>query len=489
MQNLKDILFGVSLKEVIGSTDINVQGLAFDSRKVSKGFCFIAQKGVQQDGHNYIKKAIELGAIAVVCEDLPAELISGITYLRTDDASKALGFLASNFYKNPSKELKLIGITGTNGKTTCATLLHQLFKTLGYQVGLISTVVNKIGEEEIPATHTTPDALAINALLSKMVIEGCSHVFMEVSSHGLAQERVAGLEFAGAVFTNITHEHLDFHKDFKSYLKAKQMLFDRLGSGTFALTNGDDKNGAVMIQNSKAKRYSYALKSDADYKCRIQESNFTGLQLLIDGKEFWSPLIGDFNAYNLTAVYATARLLGQDSLNVLTALSSLRAVAGRFQYVSINQIAGIVDYAHSPDALENVLRTIKKTRTGNEQVITVVGCGGDRDRTKRPLMAKIACSYSDRVILTSDNPRTENPDQIIEEMKTGVDASERRKVLSITQRREAIRTAASLAEANDIILVAGKGHETYQEINGERNHFDDMEELEAALNEFHQTIS
>ena len=489
MQNLKDILFGVSLKEVIGSTDLNVQGIAFDSRKVGAGFCFVAQKGVHQDGHAYINKAIELGAIAIVCEDLTDETVPGITYVRTDDASKALGFLASNFYKNPSKELKLIGITGTNGKTTCATLLHQLFKTLGYQVGLISTVVNKIGDEEVPATHTTPDALSINALLNSMLLKGCSHVFMEVSSHGLAQERVAGLEFAGAVFTNITHEHLDFHKDFKSYLKAKQTLFDRLSPSTFALTNGDDKNGQVMLQNSKASRYSYALKTDADYKCRIQESNFTGLQLLIDGQEFWSPLIGDFNAYNLTAVYATAHLLGEEKLSILTALSSLRAVAGRFQYIRISQIAGIVDYAHSPDALENVLRTIKKTRTGNEQVITVVGCGGDRDRTKRPIMAKIACSFSDRVILTSDNPRTEDPDKIIEEMKTGVDASEGRKVLSISQRREAIRTAASLASANDIILVAGKGHETYQEINGKRGHFDDMEELEAALNEFHKTTS
>lgn len=487
MKVLKDILFGSSILEVVGNTDVEIANIVFDSRKATSEDCFFAQRGTQLDGHAFIEQVVSKGVKAVVCEELPTQLVDGVCYVRVKDSSVSLAHAASNFYNYPSSQLKLVGITGTNGKTTCATLLYKLFSRLGYKAGLISTVVNKIGEEEIASTHTTPDVISVNQLLSKMVANGCTHVFMEVSSHGLVQHRVTGLTFSGAVFTNITHEHLDFHKTFKSYIAAKQQLFDMLPQDAFALSNKDDKNGEVMLQNAVAKKHYYALKTQADFKVKLLESNFSGLQLLLDGQEFWSPLIGQFNAYNLAVVYATAVLLGEEKMKVLTVLSSLNAVAGRFQYLNVNHIIGIVDYAHSPDALENVLKTIKDIRTGNEQVITVVGCGGDRDRAKRPLMAQIACNYSTRVILTSDNPRTENPDEIINEMRVGVEVSDKPKVLAITQRGEAIRTAASLASPNDIILVAGKGHETYQEINGVRNHFDDREELTNALNEIHQS--
>lgn len=487
MKQLKDILYGVAITEVVGSTTVAVSGLAFDSRKVTTGYCFVAQKGTQVDGHQFIDKVVEQEAIAVICEILPEELKESVTYVVVGNSSEALGLLAANFYDNPSQNLKLVGVTGTNGKTTTVTLLHQLFAKLGQKVGLISTVVNKIGQEEIPSTHTTPDAIQLNELLVKMVEEGCECCFMEVSSHSVVQHRVAGLHFEGGVFTNITHEHLDFHKTFKEYIAAKRGFFNLLGKTAFALSNKDDRNGEVMLQETSAKKYYYALKTIADFKTKVIESNFDGLNLKLDEQEFWSPFIGYFNAYNLTAVYGVAVLLGEEKLEVLTALSTLNSVSGRFQHIKINGITGIVDYAHSPDALENVLTTIKDIRTGGEEVITVVGCGGDRDKTKRPLMAEIACKLSNRVILTSDNPRTENPETIIEEMKGGVDPASRRKVLSITNRKEAIRTAISLAQPNDILLVAGKGHETYQEINGVRSHFDDMEILTEGLNENLQT--
>lgn len=483
MKQLKDILYGVSILEVLGDTNSTISGLSFDSRLVQDGFCYVAQKGTKLDGHEFIEQAISSGALAIVCEEIPKVEFKSVHFVKVQNSAEALGIMAANFYGNPSRELKLVGVTGTNGKTTTVTLLHQLFVQLGHQSGLISTVINKIGDKEIKSTHTTPDALQLNQLLQRMVIEGCEYCFIEVSSHAVAQHRVAGLEFKGGVFTNITHEHLDFHKTFKEYLNAKRAFFNMLKPDAFALSNKDDKNGTVMLQETTAKKHYYALKTQADFKTKVVESNFDGLSLKLDDQEFWSPLIGFFNAYNLTAVYATARLLGIEKMEALTVLSTLKSVAGRFQHISINGISGIVDYAHSPDALENVLKTIKDIRTGNESVITVVGCGGDRDRSKRPIMARIACQLSDRVILTSDNPRTENPESIIEEMKTGVDAAAKRKVLAITNRAEAIRTAASLAKGKDILLVAGKGHETYQEINGKRNHFDDLELLTEALNE------
>jgi UDP-N-acetylmuramoyl-L-alanyl-D-glutamate--2,6-diaminopimelate ligase len=487
MRLLKDILYKVSILEVVGDTNVSIDHLTFDSREIVGASCFFARKGTKVNGHTFIEQVVRDGARAVVCEDIPKNLIEGVSYIKVKDSAEALAICAANFYDNPSKKFKLIGVTGTNGKTTIVSLLHKLYTKLGYKAGLISTVVNKIGEEEVKATHTTPDAIQLNRLLDQMAAEGCSHCFMEVSSHAVAQHRVTALHFVGGVFTNITHEHLDFHKTFKAYLEAKRAFFNMLGRDAFALSNKDDKNGEVILQETDANKKYYALKSLADYKVKVLDSSFTGLHLKVDGQELWSPLIGFFNAYNLTAVYATACLLGEDKLQALTVLSTLHPVAGRFQYVNINKVAGIVDYAHSPDALENVLKTIKDIRSGNESVITVVGCGGDRDRSKRPLMADIACKFSDRVILTSDNPRTEDPDAIIEEMKKGVDAASKGKVLSITKRDEAIRTAAALAQPNDIILVAGKGHETYQEINGKRNHFDDMEVLNECLTELNQS--
>ncbi|MBL1231627.1 MAG: UDP-N-acetylmuramoyl-L-alanyl-D-glutamate--2,6-diaminopimelate ligase [Flavobacteriales bacterium] len=479
---LKDILYKTGIEELVGNTNIAIDKICFDSREVEDASLFVAVVGTATDGHQYINQTIEKGAVAIVCEQFPEQLHDGITYVRVKNSAAALGIIAANFYDNPSNELKLVGITGTNGKTTTATLLHELFMQLGYQVGLLSTVVNKIGNEAIPSTHTTPNAVELNKLLRKMVEAGCDYCFMEVSSHAIHQHRVTGVAFSGAVFTNITHDHLDYHKTFDEYIKAKKMFFDMLPENAFALVNKDDKNGMVMLQNTKAKPYTFALKSAADYTARILESGFSGMMLHIDKNEVWTKLIGGFNVYNLLSIYAVAVLLEQDKLNTLTAISNLNAVEGRFQYIkSQDNISGIVDYAHTPDALKNVLGTISEIRTNNETVITVVGCGGDRDKAKRPLMAQIACEYSNKVILTSDNPRSENPEQIINDMKAGVEPQHYKKVLSITNREEAIKTACMLAESNDIILVAGKGHEKYQEINGEKFPFDDLEILKKNL--------
>ena len=482
MRLLTDILYKAGLEEIIGTTNIAVSSITFDSRKVKKDTLFIAVRGTAVDGHNFITQAIEAGANSIICEELPADKVENISYVKVKDTSYALGIIAANFYDNPSQKLKLVGVTGTNGKTTTVTLLYNLFKSLGYTVGLLSTVKNKIHNEELPATHTTPDAISLNELLTKMLEKGCQYVFMEVSSHAVVQNRVTGITFAGGVFTNITHDHLDYHKTFDEYIKAKKTFFDNLPEEAFALTNKDDANGLVMLQNSKAHRVTYAIKSAADHKCRIIENHLGGLLLNIDNKEVWVKLIGTFNAYNVLAVYTTALLLKQDSTNILTALSTLNSVEGRFQYLkSESGIIGIVDYAHTPDALKNVLETIKGIRTGNEQVITLAGCGGDRDAAKRPIMAQIACQYSNKVILTSDNPRSEDPEEILNQMQKGINPVDAKKTLRITDRKEAIRTACSLAKQGDIILVAGKGHEKYQEIKGVKHPFDDFEILKETL--------
>ncbi|HXI01428.1 MAG TPA: UDP-N-acetylmuramoyl-L-alanyl-D-glutamate--2,6-diaminopimelate ligase [Sphingobacteriaceae bacterium] len=482
--NLKDILYSVSLQEISGSTDLDVTGIIFDSRKVSPGSIFTAVKGTSVDGHQYISKAIADGARAIVCEDMPADLIAGITYIKVDNTSKALGRMASNFFGTPSADLKLIGVTGTNGKTTTATLLFQLFRELGYKVGLISTVQNQINDEIVPATHTTPDPVSLNSLLKDMVTMGCDYCFIEVSSHAVSQYRIEGLHFSGAIFTNLTHDHLDFHRTFSEYLKAKKTFFDGLDKTAFALTNADDKNGSVMLQNTKAYQKSYSLKSMADFKAKILENQFGGLLLNIDNEEVWFKMVGSFNAYNLLAVYAAAMLLDQDKARVLTVLSRLKGAEGRFDYItSTSGVIGIVDYAHTPDAVQNVLSTIKDIRKGTEQVITVIGCGGDRDTTKRPVMAQVACDWSDKVILTSDNPRSESPEKIISDMEKGVMPNNRKKTISITDRKEAIRTACHLAKTGDIILLAGKGHEKYQEISGVKHPFDDKKLLAEILNQ------
>jgi len=487
MSALKDILYKVALQSVSGDTAVEVAALAFDSRKVEANIAFIATRGTQADGHDYIIQAIEKGAVAIICEELPENLNTNVTYVQVKDSSEALGIMASNFFGNPSAKLKLVGVTGTNGKTTCVSLLFQLFKQLGYNVGLLSTVVNKINDEIIVATHTTPDAIQMNELMAKMVAKGCSHCFMEVSSHALVQHRVSGLTFTGAVFTNLSHDHLDYHKTFDEYIKAKKMLFDGLPSSAFALTNIDDKRGAVMLQNTKASKYRYALKTMADFKARILSNTLQGLELDIEGHNVWFKLIGDFNAYNLMAVYGAAILLEEEPTDVLQTLSDLNPAPGRFEQVLTDTgITAIVDYAHTPDALENVLSTIKVFRSGNEKVITVVGCGGNRDTTKRPEMAKIACELSDKVVLTSDNPRFEEPMAIIEDMQKGVSPSNYRKTLVMADRREAIKTACSMAEPKDIILVAGKGHETYQDIKGVKSDFDDRKVLKEMLNLIHK---
>ena len=482
MKLFKDILYRSNLLDVAGTTNVAITSVTADSRAVEKDGLFVAVRGTQADGHRFIQKAIDSGAIAIVCEEFPDTLNDKISYVKVKDSSLALGVIASNFYDNPSEKIKLVGVTGTNGKTTTVTLLFHLFRALGYNVGLLSTVKNQINNAVIPATHTTPDAIALNKLLSEMVEKGCTYCFMEVSSHALAQNRVAGVHFTGAVFTNITHDHLDYHKTFDEYIRAKKKFFDMLSAESFALVNKDDPNGLVMLQNTKAVKKTFSLRSVADFKCKIIENQFTGLLLNIDGTEVWSKLIGNFNAYNILGVYAAAILLREDKMNVLTTLSMLNPVEGRFQYLrTASGIVGIVDYAHTPDALLNVLRTVNDIRTGNEKVITLVGCGGDRDSKKRPVMAKIACENSDQVILTSDNPRSEDPQAIIGEMEKGVELQHKRKVLSITDRREAIRTACTLAKSGDIILVAGKGHETYQEVKGVKHPFDDMEILAATL--------
>ena len=464
------------MEEIVGSTNLAISSVTFDSRQVKKDSLFIAAIGVTVDGHNYIDKAIEMGAAAIVCEKLPAKINENITYIKVLNSSESLGYIACNFYDNPSEKLKLIGITGTNGKTTTVTLLFNLFRGLGYNVGLLSTVENKINNTVIPSTHTTPDALALNELLNMMVEQGCQYAFMEVSSHAIVQHRITGLHFTGGAFSNITHDHLDYHKTFDEYIKAKKLFFDNLSTDAFALTNKDDRNGMVMLQNTNAKKYTYGLKSIADFKCKVIENHLNGLLLNIDNQEVWIKLIGSFNAYNALVVYAVSQLLKQDKVQVLTTLSNLNSVEGRFQYVkSKTGIIAIVDYAHTPDALKNVLETIKDIRTGNEQVITVVGCGGDRDAAKRPIMAKIACELSNKTILTSDNPRSENPEDILNQMQEGLSPVEAKNALRISDRKEAIKTAVAFAKEGDILLIAGKGHEKYQEIKGVKHHFDDFE--------------
>jgi UDP-N-acetylmuramoyl-L-alanyl-D-glutamate--2,6-diaminopimelate ligase len=478
MKYLSDILDGLAFTELQGSADMEISAVVFDSRKVVPGTLFVAIKGTVSDGHDYISQAIADGAVAVICEELPARVTGEVDFLMVADSSAALGIVASNFYGNPSSSLKLVGVTGTNGKTTIATLLYNLFRDLGYKCGLLSTVENQVNGKVLQATHTTPDPVELNELLADMVHQGCDYCFMEVSSHAIAQHRISGLQFAGGIFSNLTHDHLDYHKTFEKYLKAKKAFFDGLTSTSFALTNTDDKNGNVMLQNTSAHRKTYGLKSMADFKARIIENQFEGMLLHIDGEEVWFKMVGIFNAYNILAVYAAAMLLDQDKTRILTSLSKLTGARGRFEYIAApNGIIGIVDYAHSPDAIQNILTTIHNIRKSNEKVITVIGCGGDRDKTKRPIMAHTACEWSDKVILTSDNPRTEDAAQIIKEMEVGVDAAFKRHVLSIVDRREAIKTAVMLASPGDIVLVAGKGHEKYQEINGVRNHFDDVEEL------------
>ncbi len=483
MKVLKDIIYKTGIVDISGPTDIGITEVCFDSRKAREGSLFVAVKGVQSDGHSFLEQVINQGVVAVVCEKWPVERRDGVTYVKVSDSAKALGQIASNYFDSPSEKLKLIGITGTNGKTTTATLLFHLFRSLGYSSGLISTVRNQVNNQVIPATHTTPDPVQLNALLATMVDEGCTHCFMEVSSHAVVQKRISGLLFAGGIFTNITHDHLDYHLTFDAYLKAKKSFFDALPSESFALSNLDDKNGSVMLQNTKARKFSYGLHAMSDFKCKLIENTFTGLILNMDGQEVHCRLIGSFNAYNLTAAYACSLLLGEEKIKVLTVLSTLDAVEGRFDFVSSrHNVVGVVDYAHTPDALQNVLSTIHDVRSGKGRVITIVGCGGDRDVAKRPLMAKIACEMSDRVILTSDNPRSEDPEEIIHQMEKGVPAAETRKTLSIIDRKEAIKTAVALAQPGDIILLAGKGHEKYQEIKGRRSPFDDKQVLHEMLN-------
>jgi UDP-N-acetylmuramoyl-L-alanyl-D-glutamate--2,6-diaminopimelate ligase len=458
-----------------GSLDMPISELVFDSRKAKEGTAFFAIKGSTVDGHNFIPNVVEAGCKVIIAEEA-VNVPSDVTLIVTDNSSKSLALMANRFYDEPSKKLKLVGVTGTNGKTTTTTLLFNLYTKLGFHCGLLSTVVNKIGSQNIASTHTTPDPVSLNALLAEMVEDGCSHCFMEVSSHAVHQHRVTGLTFIGGVFTNITHDHLDYHKTFSEYIKVKKTFFDNLDENSFALTNVDDKNGMVMLQNTKAEKHSYSLKSPADFKAKVMENQFSGLVLSINGVELWTRLIGDFNAYNLLAVYGVSQLLGEDSTEVMTVLSNLESVEGRFQYFqSTSGITAIVDYAHTPDALENVLKTIANIRTKNETVYTVVGCGGDRDKAKRPKMAAIACEMSDKVILTSDNPRSEDPQVILDEMMAGVEGQHFKKTLSILDREQAIKTAVAMAEKGDIILIAGKGHEKYQDIKGVKHDFDDMQ--------------
>lgn len=481
MKILSEILKGIDYTAV-NFCDVAVEKISFDSRSVESGTMFVAQVGVHVDGHKYIDSAIEKGATVVLCQTLPGQLHHGVVYIQTADSSKALGMAASNFYGNPSQRLKLIGITGTNGKTTTVTLLQRMFRKLGYSVGLLSTVVNKIDEQEIPSTHTTPDAIELNALLHQMADHGCEYCFMEVSSHAIVQQRIAGLHFVGGIFSNITHDHLDFHKTFAEYIAAKKAFFDHLPATAFALTNIDDRHGMVMLQNTAARKCSYSLQGVADFNCRIVENTLQGLLLSIDGQEVWTRLVGRFNAYNLLAIYSTARLCGIPQHEALTVLSTLQAAEGRFEYVNGSGKMAIVDYAHTPDALENVLQTINDIMTDEQRLIVVVGCGGDRDSLKRPEMAKIAAEMCHTLILTSDNPRTEDPERILDDMEAGLNTAQKENALRISDRRQAIKTACTLARQGDIILVAGKGHEKYQEVNGVRHHFDDKEELNNILN-------
>mgnify|MGYP000125925098 CR=1 FL=1 len=487
MKVLKDILYKVAIEAVKGSTDIAINSIDFDSRKVSLNDVFVAIRGTLSDGHDFIEKAINQGVIAIICEEFPEKIINGVTYIKVKNTNQALAFMASNFYDNPSSKIKLVGITGTNGKTTVASLLYQLFKKAGYKVGLLSTVKILVDEYEYKATHTTPDSLSINHYLNEMISEGCEFCFMEVSSHGIHQKRTEGLYFKGGVFTNLSHDHLDYHNSFAEYRDVKKAFFDDLPKDAFALTNVDDKNGNIMFQNTKARKLTYALKSYADYKAQILESQLTGLLLKINDNEVWVKLIGNFNAYNMLAIYGVATELGIDKMEALKLLSELESVAGRFQFIiSKSKITAIVDYAHTPDALENVLQTISEIRTKNEQLITVVGCGGDRDKTKRPVMANIASTLSDKAIFTSDNPRSEIPEVIIDDMEKGVEPQNYKKTVSIVDRKQAIKTACIMANENDIILIAGKGHENYQEINGVRHDFDDLKVVNDILNQLNK---
>ena len=476
---LSELFNGIGFSEIIGYEEKTVTGIEFDSRLIKPGFLFVAQPGVISDGHKFISKSIENGATVVVCEQLPEEISSNITYIKVDDSNEALGKLASAFYNFPSQKLKVVGVTGTNGKTSIATLLYEMFLQLGYKAGLISTISYRINKKEETASHTTPNALKIQKLLVEMINAGCQYCFMEVSSHAVHQKRISGIEFAGGIFTNITHDHLDYHKTFAEYIKAKKVFFDGLTKEAFAITNIDDKNGMVMVQNTLAEKVTFSTRAIANFRCKVIENHFDGMLLNLDGNEIWTRFVGKFNASNLLAVYATAIRLGQNKDEVLTIISNLHPVKGRFETIrSLDGKLAIIDYAHTPDALKNVLGAISEIRTRNEQVITVVGAGGDRDKTKRPEMANEAVLASDKVILTSDNPRTENPAQIIKDMETGVSAQFKNKVVSIENRREAIKTAALIAQPGDIILIAGKGHENYQEINGVKHHFDDKEEIE-----------
>ena len=482
MKILKDILYKVNLEVVSGSTNVAVNNLHFDSRKVALNDMFFAIKGSLSDGHDYIPQAVNNGALVIVCQQMPSEVVNGVTFIQVSDSQKALAIVAANFYGNPSENLKLVGVTGTNGKTTVASLLYHLFKDAGFEVGLLSTVDIRVGDKAIPAERTTPDPVTINHYLLEMNQEGVEYCFMEVSSHGIAQERTSGLQFAGGIFTNLSHDHLDYHESFAQYRDVKKRFFDQLPADAFALVNSDDKNGPVMLQNTRARKVTYALKAAADYKAKVLESEFTGQLLKIDGQEVWTKLIGTFNAYNVLAIYAAADLLGLNRLENLKYLSGLQPVNGRFQYfTSIGGVHAIVDYAHTPDALENVLNTINSIRTKNEELITVVGCGGDRDRSKRPKMGQIAASLSTKVIFTNDNPRTEDPEKILSEVEEGVEPQHYNKMLSIANRRQAIKTAVQMSGKGDIILIAGKGHETYQEINNERFDFDDLKIVKELL--------
>jgi UDP-N-acetylmuramoyl-L-alanyl-D-glutamate--2,6-diaminopimelate ligase len=479
MASLQEILYKVNLEKVVGDTAIQILDLQIDSRKVKTGNCFIAVKGTVTDGHEYIQTAIENGASAVVCEKIPQNLKEGIHYIVVANSASASAIMAHNFHGRVTEKISLVGVTGTNGKTTVATLLFKLFSSLGNKCGLISTVQNQISEEVLPSTHTTPDPISLNALLGKMYADGCTHVFMEVSSHAIHQHRIDGLQFAGGIFTNITHDHLDYHKTFDEYIKVKKAFFDALPSTSFALSNADDKRGSVMLQNTKARKYLYSLKTMADFKGRIIEDSLLGLELMVDDMDVHFRLIGTFNAYNLLAVYGAAICMGEEKAKVLQILSNTTGAEGRFDYlVSPNEkIVGIIDYAHTPDALLNVLATIKNLRHGEKDIITVVGCGGNRDKAKRPQMAEVACEYSDKIIFTSDNPRNEDPEEIIKEMEKGIPVTARKKCLSITDRKEAIKAAVSFSQKESIILIAGKGHEKYQEIKGVKKHFDDKEVL------------
>ncbi|MBN2756846.1 MAG: UDP-N-acetylmuramoyl-L-alanyl-D-glutamate--2,6-diaminopimelate ligase [Bacteroidales bacterium] len=473
MKRLKNILENIDYINALGSLDINISSIKLDSRKVEKDDAFVAIEGELSDGHDFINQAINKGAIAIICQKIPNNLNEKITYIFVNDTNSALSQIASNYFENPSKNLKIIGITGTNGKTTIATLLYTLFNNLGYKSGLVSTIAYYIGNKKIKSTHTTPDAIMLNSLFSDMIKDNCEYCFMEVSSHSISQKRIGGIEFKGAVFTNLTHDHLDYHKTFKNYLDTKKSFFDNLEKSAFSIINNDDKNGKIMQQNTVSKKYSYSIKSDADYKGKIIESHFDSTLISINNIELWTRFTGDFNASNLTAVYSTASLCGLNKEEILKGISELKPVAGRFETIQINGITGIVDYAHTPDALKNVLETIIKIKTEKQTLITVVGAGGNRDKTKRPIMAKVAVNYSDKLILTSDNPRTEPPTSILDDMERGIEQSDRKKVIRITDRKEAIKTACLFAKKGDIILIAGKGHEDYQEIMGERFYFDD----------------